>query len=84
MITVNFTARLSDYGLAQLAGELEEVSDTRQRRPPPSPESLYTIKLSQKSDILNFGILLLDMLAGPRVKRFQELRNGKNGRDKER
>ncbi|KAL9349856.1 hypothetical protein Peur_057111 [Populus x canadensis] len=73
MITVNFTARLSDYGLTQLAGELEEVSDTWQRKPPPSPESPYTNKLSQKSDILNFGILLLDMLGGPRVRDF---RNG--------
>ncbi|KAB5573479.1 hypothetical protein DKX38_000673 [Salix brachista] len=28
MITVHFTAQLSDYGFTQLAEELEEVSDT--------------------------------------------------------
>uniref|UniRef100_A0A6N2M4Q1 Uncharacterized protein n=1 Tax=Salix viminalis TaxID=40686 RepID=A0A6N2M4Q1_SALVM len=44
MITVHFTAQLSDYGFTQLAEELEEVSDTWPRKPPPLPESPYTGK----------------------------------------
>ncbi|KAJ6341687.1 hypothetical protein OIU78_009775 [Salix suchowensis] len=44
MITAHFTAQLSDYGFTQQAGELEEVSDTWPRKPPPLPESPHTGK----------------------------------------
>ncbi|CAK7335701.1 unnamed protein product [Dovyalis caffra] len=66
MITINFTAHLSNYGLTQLAEELEEVSGSWQRKPPPSPENPNTNKLSQKGDIFNFGMVLLEMLGAPR------------------
>lgn len=68
MITAHFTAQLSDYGFTQLAVELEEVSDTWPRKPPPLPESPHTGKLSKKSDVLNFGMVLLAILGAPRVR----------------
>ncbi|KAK3016048.1 hypothetical protein RJ639_007535 [Escallonia herrerae] len=66
MITVDLCARVSDYGFIQLA-ERVEVSDTGQPKPPPPTESLYSDFLSQKSDIYNFGIIVLDMLGGPKA-----------------
>ncbi|CAK9143177.1 unnamed protein product [Ilex paraguariensis] len=63
MINIDFTAHVSNYGFAQLA-EPVEVSDTWQRKPPPSSPELYCESLSQKSDVYNFGIVLLDMLGG--------------------
>ncbi|EEF51334.1 serine-threonine protein kinase, plant-type, putative [Ricinus communis] len=80
MINSNFSACLSDYGLAQLA-EIEEVSDTWQRKPPPymQPEYIYSDECCQKSDIYNFGIILLDMLGGPMnciIERKEEIKRG--------
>ncbi|XP_037495065.1 probable inactive receptor kinase At3g08680 isoform X2 [Jatropha curcas] len=65
MIKNNLTACLSDYGFAHLV-ESDEVSDTWQQKPPPQKqqESPYCNKCCQKSDIYNFGIILLDMLGG--------------------
>ncbi|XAR70188.1 Non-specific serine/threonine protein kinase [Bertholletia excelsa] len=54
MISEDFTARLSDYGFAQLAERL-----------PPEPDNMYTDGLGQKSDIYNFGVVMLDLLGGP-------------------
>ncbi|KAM7491475.1 hypothetical protein LguiA_034396 [Lonicera macranthoides] len=62
MINVDFGARLSDYGFVQLA-EPVEVSDTCYRKHP-TAESLLCGTLSQKSDIHNFGVIILDILVG--------------------
>lgn len=83
MINDNFTACLSDYGLIQLA-EFEELSVTWHPNSPPLPKSAYCTKLSKESDIYNFGIILLDMLGGPRapylkkgiVQRKEEIKEG--------
>ncbi|KAJ4823150.1 hypothetical protein Tsubulata_016385 [Turnera subulata] len=63
MININFTACLSDYGFTQLA-EFEKVSDTGQRKPASNAKTDYCNELNQKSDIFNFGVILLDMLGG--------------------
>ncbi|KAF3448690.1 hypothetical protein FNV43_RR09403 [Rhamnella rubrinervis] len=56
MVNTDFSACLSDYGVAQLA-EREEVSNTK----------VYLEDLCQKCDIYNFGVILLDILAGPKA-----------------
>ncbi|XP_052210380.1 probable inactive receptor kinase At3g08680 [Diospyros lotus] len=66
LINVDFTACLSDYGLAQLAERLE-VSDTSwQLKPPPRPPqpAPCATALSQENDIYNFGVIMLDLLGG--------------------
>uniref|UniRef100_A0A199UC72 Protein kinase domain-containing protein n=1 Tax=Manihot esculenta TaxID=3983 RepID=A0A199UC72_MANES len=79
MINSNFSACLSEYGLAQLA-EYEEVSDTWQQKPPPQqePESIYCDKFCQQSDIYNFGIILLDMLGGSKATSLRHCIEEKN------
>ncbi|XP_022733403.1 probable inactive receptor kinase At5g58300 [Durio zibethinus] len=57
MINIDLTARLSDYGFVQLADCVEE-SDNE------GAGTSYRENLSQKSDIFNFGLVLLDLLAG--------------------
>ncbi|CBI34469.3 hypothetical protein VitviT2T_001786 [Vitis vinifera] len=75
MINVDFSARLSDYGFVQLVDPVEDC-DTWQMKPPPPPpspsssspsESFFSEKLCQKSDVYNFGIIILDTLGGPRA-----------------
>lgn len=65
MINIDFTARLSDYGFVQLADPVA-VDDTGQA---PPPEKAYSGTLSQESDVYNFGIVLLDILGWPKVRR---------------
>ncbi|XP_050229875.1 probable inactive receptor kinase At3g08680 [Mercurialis annua] len=80
LINTNFSACLSDYGFAQLA-EFEEVSDTPENK---QPKCGYSEEFSQKSDIYNFGIILLDMLGGARapnsvnciIERKEEIKSG--------
>ncbi|CAI9762572.1 unnamed protein product [Fraxinus pennsylvanica] len=68
MINIDFTAHLSDYGFAQLA-ELMEFNDTGQVSPCTPPEChQYDETLSQKSDIYNFGVVLMDILGWPKEK----------------
>lgn len=59
MINTDFSACLSDYGVAQLA-ERVEVSNTGKCK----PNKVYLEDLCQKCDIYNFGVILLDILAG--------------------
>lgn len=67
MISIDFTARLSDYGFVQLADQVA-VDDTGQAEPPvPPPEPVYAETLSQESDIYNFGAVLMDILGWPEV-----------------
>ncbi|KAK4844868.1 hypothetical protein QYF36_025332 [Acer negundo] len=67
MLNVDFSVRLSDYGFVQLA-ENVEVSD---KPPPAAVENIYIYReeLCQKSDVYNFGIILLDILGGSNLKR---------------
>ncbi|KAK1419147.1 hypothetical protein QVD17_28306 [Tagetes erecta] len=62
MIDVDFNAYLSNYGFTQLG---IEVSDTHQ----PKTTSSQTLRkpLSQKNDIYQFGLIMLDILGGPRA-----------------
>ncbi|XP_077211701.1 putative inactive receptor kinase At5g58300 [Tasmannia lanceolata] len=80
-INTDFTARLSDYGFAHLA-EPAEFSSPRKL---PDKGSLDSPpELSQKSDIYNFGSMVLDILAGPNapiqihciLERKEEIRKG--------
>ncbi|KAL2551115.1 putative inactive receptor kinase [Forsythia ovata] len=67
MINIDFTAHLSDYGFAQLAEPIE-VNDTGQVSPCTPPERRqYDETLSQKSDMYNFGVVLMDILGWPMV-----------------
>ncbi|KAL4339175.1 hypothetical protein GQ457_08G032470 [Hibiscus cannabinus] len=60
MINIDFTARLSDYGFVQLADCIEDSESKEGAR----TNNIYCEELSQKSDVFNFGLVLLDMLAG--------------------
>ncbi|KAK9143965.1 hypothetical protein Syun_013365 [Stephania yunnanensis] len=70
MVRTNFSACLSEYGFVQLAEPTEPVTQ---------PE-----KLTHKNDIYGFGVMVLDMLGGPRapleisciVKRQDEISEG--------
>ncbi|XP_057802619.1 probable inactive receptor kinase RLK902 [Salvia miltiorrhiza] len=59
MINVDFSARLSDYGFVQLADQVA-VEDTGQ-----AELAIYEQKLSQESDVYNFGIVLMEILGWP-------------------
>ncbi|KAL3844489.1 hypothetical protein ACJIZ3_001892 [Penstemon smallii] len=77
MINIDFTARLSDYGFVQLAEQVAVVDDTGQAEPPAQPpqptERVYSKTLSQKSDIYNFGVVLLEILESLGVKKNQDI-----------
>ncbi|XP_049378389.1 probable inactive receptor kinase At5g58300 [Solanum stenotomum] len=76
MINIDFTACLSDYGFAQLA-ERTEFSNTWQKNPPPLDDQYaYCELLSQKSDVYNFGIILLDILGRRQGMKKEEMGNG--------
>nr|XP_028948919.1 probable inactive receptor kinase At3g08680 [Malus domestica] len=66
MVNMDFSACLSDYGFTQLAQPVES-SNTWQLMKSPSwqLENSFCDELSQKSDIYNFGVILLDILAEP-------------------
>lgn len=66
MINIDFSALLSDYGFTQLAKRIEVSDDQCQRKPPPLLENFYSEDLSQKSDIFNFGLIIIDVVAGSR------------------
>lgn len=66
MINVDFSACISDYGFTQLAERLEVSDDQCQKKPPPLLENLYSQDLSQKSDIFNLGLIIIDVVAGSR------------------
>ncbi|KAK4365474.1 hypothetical protein RND71_016832 [Anisodus tanguticus] len=75
MINIDFTACLSDYGFLQLA-ERTEFFDTWQKIPPPlGDQYAYSESLSQKNDVYNFGIILLDILGRQGMKK-EEMENG--------
>ncbi|KAL1806026.1 hypothetical protein DCAR_0831778 [Daucus carota subsp. sativus] len=85
MINCDFDASISDYGFVQLA-ERVKVSDICQVKPPlDSQPRLYIDSFSQKCDIYNFGIILLDLLAGHTsseskneiIEKKEEIKNGK-------
>lgn len=85
MINCDFDASISDYGFVQLA-ERVKVSGTWQGKPPPDTHSrLYIESFSQKCDIYNFGIILLDLLAGTKaaeskykiIEKKEEIKSGK-------
>lgn len=61
MINIDLTARLSGYGFVQLADCVEDY-DTKGKGA--TSHNVYCENLSQKSDVFNFGMVLLDMLAG--------------------
>lgn len=76
MIKIDFSACLSDYGFTQLA-ERVELPRKRQLKPPPHqvpPPSylIYSEELSQKADIYNFGVVIMDILAGSRFSTFKK------------
>ncbi|XP_044487383.1 probable inactive receptor kinase At5g58300 [Mangifera indica] len=76
MIKIDFSACLSDYGFTQLA-ERVELPRKRQLKPPPHqvpPPSylIYREELSQKADIYNFGVVIMDILAGSRFSTFKK------------
>ncbi|KAB2608741.1 receptor-like protein kinase [Pyrus ussuriensis x Pyrus communis] len=66
MVNVDFSACLSDYGFTQLAQPVESSSTWQlMKSPSRQMENNFCDELSQKSDIYNFGLILLDILAEP-------------------
>lgn len=84
MINCDFDASISDYGFVQLAERVKVCSTWQGKPPPDSQPCLYIEIFSQKCDIFNFGIILLDLLAGPKapeskneiIKNKEKIRNG--------
>ncbi|KAL5552335.1 hypothetical protein UlMin_002511 [Ulmus minor] len=71
MINTDFSACLSDYGVSQLAQQVQLVPDNTWQRKPPAlplvPSHVYSDGLGQKCDIYNFGVIILEILAGPQA-----------------
>ncbi|PRQ17448.1 putative transferase, protein kinase RLK-Pelle-LRR-III family [Rosa chinensis] len=68
LVNIDFSACLSDYGFTQLAEQVE-IPETWQVMKSPFwlvEETNYSDELNQKADIYNFGVILLDVLAGSR------------------
>ncbi|KAJ6738528.1 hypothetical protein OIU74_003478 [Salix koriyanagi] len=61
LLTTSFEARVSDFGLAQLAGPTPTPNRIDGYR---APEVTDARKVSQKADVYSFGILLLELLTG--------------------
>lgn len=68
VVNIDFSASLSDYGFTQLAEQVE-IPETWHLMKSPSwlvEDTDYSEELSPKADIYNFGVILLDILAGPK------------------
>ncbi|XP_050379651.1 probable inactive receptor kinase At5g16590 [Argentina anserina] len=68
LVNIDFSACLSDYGFTQLAEQVE-IPETGQVMKSPRwlvEKTNYSNELSQRADIYNFGVILLDILAGPK------------------
>lgn len=61
LLTTSFEARVSDFGLAHLAGPTPTPNRIDGYR---APEVTDARKVSQKADVYSFGILLLELLTG--------------------
>ncbi|KAG6777376.1 hypothetical protein POTOM_017197 [Populus tomentosa] len=61
LLTSSFEARVSDFGLAHLAGPTPTPNRIDGYR---APEVTDARKVSQKADVYSFGILLLELLTG--------------------
>ena len=66
LVNIDFSSCLSDYGFTQLAEQVE-IPETVQVMKSPRwliEKTNYSNELSQKGDIYNFGVIILDILAG--------------------
>ncbi|KAM7515864.1 hypothetical protein LguiA_005447 [Lonicera macranthoides] len=61
LLTTNYEARVSDFGLAQLVGPGASPTRVAGYR---APEVTDPRKVSQKADVYSFGVLLLELLTG--------------------
>ncbi|XP_065848909.1 probable inactive receptor kinase At1g48480 isoform X2 [Euphorbia lathyris] len=61
LLTRTFEARVSDFGLAHLAGATAAPNRIDGYR---APEVTDSRKISQKADVYSFGVLLLELLTG--------------------
>ncbi|XVF71084.1 hypothetical protein PTKIN_Ptkin12aG0006600 [Pterospermum kingtungense] len=61
LLTISYEARVSDFGLAQLAGPTATPTRVDGYR---APEVTDARKVSQKADVYSYGILLLELLTG--------------------
>ncbi|GLU10654.1 hypothetical protein SLE2022_274400 [Rubroshorea leprosula] len=61
LLTKSFEARVSDFGLAQLAGPTATPNRVDGYR---APEVTDAHKVSQKADVYSFGVFVLELLTG--------------------
>ncbi|CAI0627092.1 unnamed protein product [Linum tenue] len=61
LLSKSYEARVSDFGLAQVAGPAPNPSRVDGYR---APEVTDAHKVSQKADVYSFGVLLLELLTG--------------------
>ncbi|CAN1180327.1 Probable inactive receptor kinase At1g48480 [Linum perenne] len=61
LLTGNYEARVSDFGLAHLVGPASTPNRVAGYR---APEVTEPRKVSQKADVYSFGVLLLELLTG--------------------
>ncbi|KAL6959599.1 putative inactive receptor kinase [Sarracenia purpurea var. burkii] len=61
LLTTSYSARVSDFGLAQFVGPTSTPNRVAGYR---APEVTDARKVSQKADVYSFGVLLLELLTG--------------------
>ncbi|KAK1438503.1 hypothetical protein QVD17_04312 [Tagetes erecta] len=69
MVDADFGIRLANYGFTQLATDIHETSREQPLSPcsPLPPKNMSNKVLSQKHDIYDYGLILLDILGGPKA-----------------
>ena len=69
LLTENYEAKLSDFGLAKMMGveESKVFTDVRGTIGYMDPEYMTNAKLTCASDIYSFGIVALQILSGQKV-----------------
>lgn len=69
LLTENYEAKLSDFGLAKMMGmeETKVFTDVRGTIGYMDPEYMTNAKLTCASDVYSFGIVALQILSGQKV-----------------
>ncbi|GMH19485.1 hypothetical protein Nepgr_021326 [Nepenthes gracilis] len=76
LLDLDMNPKISDFGTARLVGMDQSMNETQQKAGTlgyMAPEYLLHGKFSVKSDIYSFGVLMLEIVCGKKVRSFQQL-----------